>query len=353
MEALYAKLYNKYEIKKRLSELDDTSKDQEQHFLNYVSVAEELIQHVKYENDKLCAQVSELRSEISLIRCTKDDECAQYKKLLVEEREKNKILSEEVERLQSQDFSLHLEDAKNVDRQLMITEIAQVTPTKVTSNSTRRITRKRNREATAGVEVNSPTRNDQDVLLVRESAKGSPEGTLSSNSTRRITRKRIREATAGMEVNSPARNDQDASLVRESAKGSPEGALSSGDLENEKQPQCCRRIVQGSGVDVEDSGHITCQFQTLIEYLLGMKLCADYQTDRKCILALHESSGYSFSLTWVKNESGEEEELIYRVSRLGTFEMVAPEWMRSVLMFSTSMWPIFFQRLARIIKMHC
>ncbi|WCJ36846.1 titan9 [Euphorbia peplus] len=306
IEPLYAKLYNKYKLlkEKRFAELDDISKDQEVKFLNYVNAAEDVIKHVRHENEKLRAQVSELRSEVSLIRSTKDDECEQYKNLLVEERQKNKILLEEVERLRNlQNISLHSEDGENATRQLITTELAQVTPTQVTSNSTRRTRRKHAQEANAGMDASSP------------------------------------------------RNDQDACLVRESANGSPQGALSSGDLENEKQPQCCRRIVDGSGADVEDRRHITCQFQTLIEYLLGMKLCADYQTERKSILALHESSGYSFSLTWVKNESEEGEELMYRVTRLGTFEMMAPEWMRSSLMFSTSMWPIFFERLTRTIKM--
>ncbi|WCJ36845.1 titan9 [Euphorbia peplus] len=333
IEPLYAKLYNKYKLlkEKRFAELDDISKDQEVKFLNYVNAAEDVIKHVRHENEKLRAQVSELRSEVSLIRSTKDDECEQYKNLLVEERQKNKILLEEVERLRNlQNISLHSEDGENATRQLITTELAQVTPTQVTSNSTR-ITRKRAREATAGMD-------------------GSFQQQVTSNSTRRTRRKHAQEANAGMDASSP-RNDQDACLVRESANGSPQGALSSGDLENEKQPQCCRRIVDGSGADVEDRRHITCQFQTLIEYLLGMKLCADYQTERKSILALHESSGYSFSLTWVKNESEEGEELMYRVTRLGTFEMMAPEWMRSSLMFSTSMWPIFFERLTRTIKM--
>lgn len=63
-------------------------------------------------------------------------------------------------------------------------------------------------------------------------------------------------------------------------------------------------------------------------------------------------TGYAFTLTWMKNEAVEEPELLYRVLTLGTFERVAPEWMRSVLMFSMRMWPIFFERLACVIKLH-
>lgn len=63
-------------------------------------------------------------------------------------------------------------------------------------------------------------------------------------------------------------------------------------------------------------------------------------------------TGYAFTLTWVKKEAEEEPELLYRVLTLGTFERVAPEWMRSVLMFSMRMWPIFLERVACVIKLH-
>lgn len=60
-------------------------------------------------------------------------------------------------------------------------------------------------------------------------------------------------------------------------------------------------------------------------------------------------AGYSFSLTWITNSHGEVE-LLYRVLSLGTFERVAPEWMKETLMFSTSMCSVFFERVSRVIK---
>lgn len=62
-------------------------------------------------------------------------------------------------------------------------------------------------------------------------------------------------------------------------------------------------------------------------------------------------SGYSFSLTWINNSKAEPE-LLYRLLSLGTFERVAPEWMRDVMMFSRSMCPIFFERVSRVIKLN-
>ncbi|KDP22131.1 hypothetical protein JCGZ_25962 [Jatropha curcas] len=324
METLYAKLYNKYDAlkKKRISELDELNKDQEVKFLNYVSVAEQLVQHLKDENDKLCAQVSELRSQVTSIRSTKDKECARYQKLFMEEKEKNKMLSEEVEKLQGQLF-LSSKDDKN----------DQVTSGEMIGDSLRRTTRKRSQEARTDLEgIVTPNQSDHHDLLVTTS------------------RKRSRKARTEMDaVSTPGQSYQDDLLVRELAEGSSRGTMSGANLENVKQPEFCRRTVQISA----NNSSTNCQFQALIEYLLGMKFSTVIQSDdRICISALHQSSGYSFILTWVDKDSAKEPELLYRASTLGTFERVAPEWMRSVLMFSTSMCPIFFERIARVIKMH-
>lgn len=57
----------------------------------------------------------------------------------------------------------------------------------------------------------------------------------------------------------------------------------------------------------------------------------------------------------VKNLSGHEEEyeLLYKVVSLGTLVRVAPKWMREVTMFSTSMCPVFFERVSRVVNLHC
>jgi len=121
---------------------------------------------------------------------------------------------------------------------------------------------------------------------------------------------------------------------------------------NVQQPECCRRTIDASGGALKESGSANCFFQAFVEYLVGMKLSAVNQTEGMCISALHQSSGYSFSLTWVNKAAGEEAELQYRVLSLGTFERVAPEWMREVIIFSTSMCPVFFERVSRVIKLH-
>lgn len=115
------------------------------------------------------------------------------------------------------------------------------------------------------------------------------------------------------------------------------------------QPKCCRRRV-GSSEDV--TGPPSCMFQELLECLVDLKFSIASQTDEIFISAVHESSGYTFSLRWMNNSPGEDAELLYRASSLGTFERVAPEWMREVLLFSKCMCPIFFKRVSYVVKLH-
>ncbi|XP_069150634.1 uncharacterized protein [Solanum lycopersicum] len=94
------------------------------------------------------------------------------------------------------------------------------------------------------------------------------------------------------------------------------------------KPACCRRNVDISGDSAADISPALCIFQDLVQWLVGL----------------------SFSLTLTKNASAEPE-LVYRVLSLGTFERVAPEWMRDTIMFSPNMCPLFFQRVSRVIKL--
>ncbi|KAB2028034.1 hypothetical protein ES319_D05G072200v1 [Gossypium barbadense] len=275
MEPLYAKLYDKYDkLKKRkLSEMDDINRDQEEKFVNYVRAAEELIQHLKSENDKLYAEVNELKSEVASKMSSMDKQCADYQKLLIEENQKYKALSLEVSRLQN----LHHE-GQNKDGKLDIiptvsARIAQVSSEKVSGRSIGMMT-----------------------------------------------------------------------------KDLSEKALSREDLTHFQLPECCKGSPDASATV---TARATCLFQALTECLLDMKISTNNQTGGLCISALHQPSGYSFSLTWINKAGGEEAELVYRVLSLGTFERVVPEWMRDVIKFSTGMCPLFFQRVAHVIKLHC
>ncbi|XP_024028023.1 uncharacterized protein LOC21384259 [Morus notabilis] len=306
MEALYSKLYDKYTklMAKRLTELDEVNKDQEVKFVNYVAVAEELIQHLKDENKKLHSQVNELRSEVALTRVSQDEQCAEYQKLWMEESQRNKVLLEEVERLKKlqQDDALSSQKDRN------------------------------NRE------MSTP----RDDKIVSQELYDSSSGTMTSKS------RRCSETETGMAR--PCGSGQDNAILITSASLNKEGLTSSAHV-SIQQPECCRRAIDRTSDGLHDNDTANCLFQAVVEYLVGLKFSVVTQNEGICISAEHQSSGYSFSLTWVEKEHGKEVELLYHVLSLGTLERIAPQWMKEAIMFSTTMCPIFFERVSCVVKL--
>ncbi|GKC32942.1 hypothetical protein Tco_1040236 [Tanacetum coccineum] len=292
METLYSKLYNKYTIlkSKKDSEFEQLNLDQEEKFKSYVSEADALINYLISEKDKLHEEIA----IFFICRDAKDKEQEKYEKILTEENQKNKELLEEIERLH----------------------------------------KKGSHSSSSG------------DLLAIEHVSGSP---LSSGRTKTSTnRKRRRNGVKEVEVSPSVGGQHDHTLSGQSVNTLDEENIFSGPFSNANQPTCCRQRLDPS-VNASDSR--ICMFQELVECLLDLKFSVPTQTDDNIIIsAVHESSGYSFSLGWVKNTAGEEE-LMYRVSSLGTFERVAPEWMRDVMLFSKSMCRVFFNRVSGIVKL--
>ncbi|PWA39767.1 hypothetical protein CTI12_AA567870 [Artemisia annua] len=185
-----------------------------------------------------------------------------------------------------------------------------------------------------------------DDLLAIEQVSGSPLSSGRSNTSSR--RKRRRNGVKEVEVSPSVGSQHDHILPEQSVNTLDKENIFSGPFSHANQPTCCRQRLDPS-VNASDSR--ICMFQELVECLLDLKFSIPTQTDDNVIIsAVHESSGYSFSLGWVKNSEGEEE-LMYRVSSLGTFERVAPEWMRDVMLFSKSMCTVFFNRVSGIVKL--
>ncbi|PON42198.1 titan [Parasponia andersonii] len=317
MEALYSKLFDKYnKIKtKKLTELDELTKDQEAKFVNYVSAAEELIEHLKSENERLQSQLNDLRSEVASIRhatlistgfprmnsvlSIRNSGWKRARRV----RNSDKVFSEEVERLQ-----------------------------KLQSESTFSSKKDRNNR--------------------QPSTRG---GTQFESSSKIVIRSSKRKRCSATEMGgvTPHGSFQDDVMQRESTKDLHMQSLSTGDLVNVQRtylPECCRRTIDRSGGEINVDNPANCLFQALVEFLVGMKFSVS-QSEGVCISAEHQSSGYSFSLTWIDKADGKEVELRYHVLSLGTFERVAPQWMKEVIMFSTSMCPIFFERVTRVVKL--
>lgn len=298
MEALYKKLYSKYSTLKtnKLSELEELNNEQEAKFLNFVSAAEELIDHLRTENDKLLGKINDLGNELASVRQTKDNQVADYQRLLMEESKKNEALLEEVEKLQKLLKEGTSGDLNNSSKVMNMNDQFNNTP----NNSSMRMTRKRRRQ-------------EQDALD-----------------------KEARSIPCEIDEGNSVEREPTQSFLKENASN--------------KLLECSTKANDQSGVDLQESGHPNWLFQALFEYTLDMKLSIDNQTGRLSLFAMHQSSGYSFSLSWISKAPGEEAELLYHVLSLGTLERLVPEWMREDIMFSPTMCPIFFERVSRVIN---
>ncbi|MED6198400.1 hypothetical protein PIB30_065975 [Stylosanthes scabra] len=301
METLYRKLYDKYTKLKnnKLIEFDALQKEQETKFMRCLSAAEELIEHLRSEKDQLLDQLSELRNEVSSVRLAKLKEVAEYQNLFLEEKKKNEALTEEVEKLLKQQQQQTSRFINNSDVMEENGQLAAI------SNS---------------LEISSV----------------------------RMTRKRSRQAALEKESSFiSSKNKEGDSVVRESMQNICKEMTSS-----KKLLASCTEVNDQPGVASTQSDSCNWLIRELFEHALGMRLSVKYQTGSISLSALHQSSGYSFTLTWISKAAEEEAELMYHVLSLGTFERVAPEWMREDIMFSPTMCSIFFERVSHVIKLH-
>lgn len=113
-------------------------------------------------------------------------------------------------------------------------------------------------------------------------------------------------------------------------------------------PDCCRGNMTCSG-DASGKSRKTCAFQMLMEFLVNMKLSLQCKPEGLCVSVIHQRSGYTFTLTWIRHEDGGDGELMYQVSSLGTLERVALDWMKEDMVFSMTMCPVFFERISRVV----
>lgn len=270
MERLNSEIYEKYKNLKKRKLLDERSHKRNSDIRNFQSATEDLIEEFKNENDRLRAEISSML-----------DQYAECEKLLLEESQKTKELSNEVGRLQN------LLSQKNEVNDIALLRSPNTIP----------------------------------VVQSREKSKTRKKNSL--NSCPRESEMQHEEATIISSVSC-----QDKQIVAD----------------------CCRRKLASSG-DAAGKGRNDCVFQTLIEFLVGMKFSIDSQTKGLSFSVVHQMSGYNFSLTWIRNED-REGELMYHVSSLGTLERVALDWMKEDMVFSMTMCPIFFERISRVIGRH-
>ncbi|KAL4189710.1 hypothetical protein AMTRI_Chr08g166750 [Amborella trichopoda] len=321
MDVMYSKLHEKYtKLKARkFSELEHYVQEQNKKFLNYVAAAEDLMEQLKRENERLQAQVDELRALMSPDGSDSvEHKYAECLDLLMAESEKKKKLYEELERL------------RNL--------LEKQTPCGVDDDG--HGTKKRKSRSARDLQGSK--------ILSRC---GDEHGTKK----RKSGSSRDLRGSEGFATQAEAINITQTPNVREDCMGSFEpGVLCksttsiNGGKEN-WQIGCREEKMTGTGDEVTNSHHANNLFQMLLECLAGMSFSIVNKREDVELSVLHQASGYSFSLTWVSSGEETEAELLYRLLSLGTLERVAPEWMREEeIIFSTSMCRLFFKKILQV-----
>ncbi|KAK7273213.1 hypothetical protein RIF29_14262 [Crotalaria pallida] len=210
---------------------------------------------------------------------------------------------------------------------------------RATSNSSSiRMTRKRvQQEGTSG------DLNDNSKAIPEDDQSGS----IFDSPYRRMTRRRSKQHGLEKEARFiSCDNSEGSSVARESTQNLCK------ETDSGKLLECATKANDNDQSGFKKSDHCNWIIQALFEFALGIKFSTDHQTGQICLSALHPSSGYSFRLTWISKAPEEEAELLYHALSLGTFERVAPEWMREDIMFSPTMCLIFFERVSCVIKLN-
>ncbi|OIW05455.1 hypothetical protein TanjilG_12046 [Lupinus angustifolius] len=269
MEALYLKLHDRYtKLKtKKLSELDQLSKEQEVKFMNYLTASEELIEHLKSENDKLHEELNELRSEVGSISL-------HFLVLSAGNSLTYEALSEEVEKLRKLQLEITSGDLNNNSKIMAADHQLRAT----SNSSSRKMTRKRMlQEGTSG------NLNDNSMVI----AENDHFGSISNTPSRRMTRSRRKQDEQEKEARFiiSYENSEGSAVARQSTENV------SKDTTSAKLLEFCTEANDQSGLQKTDN----CNWliQALFEYALGMKLSTDHQTEQICLSALHQSSGNS------------------------------------------------------------
>ncbi|KAG9459175.1 hypothetical protein H6P81_003683 [Aristolochia fimbriata] len=264
MEHHYTKLNDKYmklKVEKESAQ-DELFQDLNTNYTRYVSVAQDEIETLKNKNKRLIKELNDLKDQMASSRS--EDSQPDYKKLLMDEKEKSKKLLEEVEKLRN-------------------------------NNSCR---------------------------------PQSPVGALD------VTTQHISAVSTRDLSGKPSSDDQIEASAAEVFESLKKSASVGGD-------------VPESG---DETRHSDGLFQTLLECLIGMKCSTENQEGSLSLSILDQSSGYSFTLTPLGNPTneGEDAELLYHVLSLGTYERVAPSWMREDIIFTMRMCHVFFQRISQL-----
>lgn len=347
----YSKLHRKYkELKARkLDDVEAYIEEQNKKFTAYVNASEELLDHLRNENNYLRSEANEVNGTLALNRVRqlehKNSVC--QNDLLVE-RSKNLALMKEVNRLR-----LLLSEQDNMRKQDQDMNLS------CKDNSTQSF------PLYEGTHCCSP---EKSVVLQpegHESIVDLPCTGSDSFLKQFSSYSRLKEASVQTEIvqdmcpsccleSKATVKEQENRLVCNKAARKSTQVSSQADFEyaitqmdKQNQEDTVKEDTAKGGCVRENR-----LFQTLLQCMVGLKFTIVEEGNQLELSILQESSGYSFKLKFLSGEDDphfrENGELLYHTVSLGTLQKVAPAWMKEDIIFSIGQVNIFFDRILQV-----
>ncbi|KAH9329593.1 hypothetical protein KI387_001701 [Taxus chinensis] len=335
MHEAYSKLHAKYRKFKagKLDGFEAYIEQQTEKFNTYISVAEGLLEHLRNDNNRLRLEANE-STALNRVRLLEHQNAECQSDLLVE-RSKNLALLKEVKRLERL-----LSDRKNMNKLAQNTnQQCQDASTQSFPSSEKSVVLQPERhEATvdlsrSGLQRLSKNCTSKEAMVQTEVIKNTVDNfCLQSQVT-------LEEPENSLICNGPARgmatifSQADVCAPTQGDKLIPEDTLK-GDSSN---VGCARE---------------TGLFQMILQCTLGLQFSIVTEGDELEVLALHESSGFSFTLKCLSAEDDpklkKNWQLLYCCVSLGTLRKIAPDWMKEEIVFSIGQVNLFFGRILQV-----
>lgn len=347
----YSKLHTKYkELKARkVDDVEAYIEEQNKKFTAYVNAAEELLEHLRNENNHLRSEVNEVNSMLALNRVRQlEHKNAVCQNDLLVERSKNLALIKEVKRLR-----LLLSEQENMSKQDQSNNLS------CQENST---------QCFSFYEGTHSFSQEKSVVLQPEGHESIVDLSCTGSDTflkRFPSYSRLKEASVQTEMDqnislscclerkATVEEQEKRLLCNEAARKSTQ-VSSQVDFEyaiTQVDKRSREDIVKG---DAANEGCVRANrlFQTLLQCMVGLKFTIAEEGNQLQLSILQESSGYSFKLKCLSVEDdphfGENGELLYQTVSLGTLQKIAPAWMKEDIIFSVGQVNIFFDRILQV-----
>lgn len=323
IQEIYSKLHLKYRRLKELKfgEVEKYIEEQNRNLTAYVQAQQELLEHIRMENNLLKLHADQPNITMTLNRLKLlEQENIQRQSDLLDQHTKNIELKNEVRRLESL-LSDHVDARNTIQNVPAVCQSceAHCLDTEGHVSISQDIHSKNQGESNLKHQCSTVLK---ESLQYSCRACGRNPSVDIGNQERKLVSGETTEAT-----DKSIQPDMKVGLVKSST--------------------CCHQL-QNDACEGEATGMAV----GILQRIVGFKITVADEGESPKLVFLHQSSGYSFQLKCANHDNylSEDEELAYQVISFGTLHKVIPDWMKEEIIFNISQVGLFFDRLLHVVN---